>query len=138
MAVTSERLQAKAPVEGEEVRQQEPIVLGRVCRNAARIALLADRRLSAARCAMMPVPTHLVERDMKLECPKCDSNVVQILWGIDDSRYTMCVGCGELTHFKRKRIASEKIPTPDSLGRDTAHSQSDHDNPPKVMWRPVD
>jgi hypothetical protein len=75
---------------------------------------------------------------MKLECPKCDSNVVQVLLGIDDSRYAMCFGCGELTHFKRRRIASEKTPTPASSGRDTAHSQSDRDNPPKVMWRPVD
>jgi hypothetical protein len=44
---------------------------------------------------------------MKLECPKCDSNVVQILTGVDDSRYTQCLGCGWLTQIKRERVVSE-------------------------------
>lgn len=45
---------------------------------------------------------------MKLECPKCGSNVAQILMGADDSRYTKCLGCGEVTSIERRRIVLEE------------------------------
>lgn len=53
---------------------------------------------------------------MKLECPKCDSNVVQILTGVDDSRYTQCLGCGWLTQIKPERAMSEAAGPPQSHG----------------------
>jgi hypothetical protein len=46
---------------------------------------------------------------MKLKCSKCDSNVVQILTGVDDSRYTQCLGCGWLTQVKREADLPEEI-----------------------------
>jgi hypothetical protein len=46
---------------------------------------------------------------MKLKCSKCDSNVVQILTGVDDSRYTQCLGCGWLTQVKREATFPDEI-----------------------------
>jgi hypothetical protein len=34
---------------------------------------------------------------MEINCPKCGSNVAQILLGSDDSHYVMCVGCKVIT-----------------------------------------
>jgi hypothetical protein len=62
------------------------------------------------------------EREMKLECSKCDSNVVQILMGVDDSRYTQCLGCGWLTQVKREPDTSEEfgwLPVPRREGLST-------------------
>ena len=44
---------------------------------------------------------------MKIECPKCGSNVAQILMGADDSRYTTCLGCGEIRPIERRRVLEE-------------------------------
>jgi hypothetical protein len=34
---------------------------------------------------------------MEINCPKCGSNVAQILMGTGDSHYVMCLGCREIT-----------------------------------------
>ena len=49
------------------------------------------------------------EHKMKLKCPKCDSNIVQILTGVDDSRYTQCLGCGWLTQVRRESGIPEEF-----------------------------
>ena len=37
------------------------------------------------------------EHNMEINCPKCGSNVAQILMGTGDSHYVMCLGCREST-----------------------------------------
>ena len=45
----------------------------------------------------MPEAAAPAEHNMEINCPRCGSNVAQILMGSDESRYAMCLGCKEIT-----------------------------------------
>jgi uncharacterized Zn finger protein len=54
---------------------------------------------------------------MKLKCPECESNVVQILLGTDDSRFTKCLGCGTVNQVSRTRADPKDDRRPLALSR---------------------
>jgi hypothetical protein len=47
--------------------------------------------------ASIPTALRPGEHNMEINCPKCGSNVAQILMGTGDSHYVMCLGCREIT-----------------------------------------
>jgi len=54
---------------------------------------------------------------MKLECSKCQSNVVQMLLGVDERRFKKCLGCGMLAEVKRAQVEPEESKRPLALSR---------------------
>ena len=54
---------------------------------------------------------------MKLECSECESNVVQILPGADDSRFKKCLGCGLVNQVRRAQAEPEEAGRPLALSR---------------------
>jgi uncharacterized Zn finger protein len=54
---------------------------------------------------------------MKLECSECENNVVQILLGVDDSRYTKCFGCGKVAQVSRVHAEPKEDRRPLALSR---------------------
>ena len=54
---------------------------------------------------------------MKLKCSECESNVVQILLGADDSRFMKCFGCGMVKRVSRTQAESNEDRRPLALSR---------------------
>ena len=54
---------------------------------------------------------------MKLKCSECESNVVQILLGADDSRFKKCLGCGVVSQVRRTQAEPEEDRRPLALSR---------------------
>jgi hypothetical protein len=54
---------------------------------------------------------------MKLKCSKCESNVVQMLLGVDDRRFKKCLGCGMLAEVKRAQAEADEPKRPLALSR---------------------
>ena len=54
---------------------------------------------------------------MKLKCSECESNVVQILLGADDSRFKKCLGCGMVSQVRRTQAEPEEVGRPLALSR---------------------
>jgi hypothetical protein len=48
------------------------------------------------------------EYNMGINCPNCGCNVAQILTGTDDRRYSICLGCREITPVERRRMIVEE------------------------------
>ena len=54
---------------------------------------------------------------MKLECSECGSNVVQVLLGVNDSRFKKCLGCGMVSPVRRTQAEPEEDRRPLALSR---------------------
>jgi hypothetical protein len=54
---------------------------------------------------------------MKLMCPECESNVVQILLSPDATRFKQCLGCGMVTQVSRAQAEPEEAGRPLALSR---------------------